>query len=234
MFIVIRKKLIIGILIIFALIFFLGVVFKNNSILVYAPLKNTVVIDPGHGGDDGGCIGVDGTLEKNINLEISKKLADIFTNNGYNVVMTRKDDVDLCDKNKKTIKSRKNSDLKKRVEIVNTSNCELLISVHINQYSDPKIFGSQVFYNKDDKVSEIYAKNVMDELRKTDEKNKRVAKDIPNKNLIFSNIKTNGILVECGFLSNEDECKKLKTNEYQKKIAQAIYDGVIKSQKNIK
>ncbi len=234
MFIVVRKNMIIAVILILTGMLLFGFSVKIGSKTVATPINNVVVIDPGHGGDDGGCIGVDGTLEKDINLEISKELEKLFTKNGYTVIMTRNEDADLCDRSKSTIKARKNSDLKKRVEIINNSNCSLLISVHINQYSSPEIFGAQVFYNKNDEVSEKYAKSVMEELRKTDEKNRRVAKDIPNKNLIFSNIKTPGILVECGFLSNPEECEKLKSKEYRQKIAQAIYDGTVKNKNAIK
>lgn len=234
MFIVVKRKMLVIVFLILLTMIFLGIAVKNKSFFVSKNLNSVIVIDPGHGGDDGGCIGIDGTLEKDINLEISKKLADIFSDNGYNVVMIRSDDSDLCDESKKTVKARKNSDLKKRVEIINNSNCALLISVHCNQYSDSKIFGSQVFYTQNDTVSEGFAKNVMAELKKLDEKNKRVAKELPNKNYIFSNIKTPGILVECGFLSNSEECERLKNDDYREKIARAIYNGAIKNSKNIK
>ena len=228
MFIVIKKNMIIAVLLILVVMFSFATIVKTKSKTVAQVSDKTVVIDAGHGGADGGCVGVDGVLEKDINLSLSKKVKSVFEENGYKVIMTRETDTDLSDKDKKTIKSQKNSDLKNRAKLVNNSNCSLFISIHMNQYTSPEIFGAQVFYNSNDAKSEQYAKSVMECLKKIDDKNKRLAKNIPNKNLVFSNINVAGILVECGFLSNPDECKKLQNEEYQKKIANAIYDGVKK------
>lgn len=228
MFIVMKKNMIVSVAMVLCVILTIGIFLKDKSQNTNENISNTVVIDAGHGGMDGGCIGIDGVLEKDINLSVAKKVKDVFEKNGYKVIMTREEDNDLSDKDKKTIKSQKNSDLKNRTKLVNNSDCTLFISIHMNQYTSPEIFGSQVFYNKNDEESEKYAKSVMECLKEIDGKNKRVAKFIPNKNLVFSNIKVPGILVECGFLSNPEECKKLQDETYQKKIADAVYRGIVK------
>lgn len=228
MFIVVKKNMVVAVLLILIVMFSFATVIKTQSKTASSPINKTVVVDAGHGGMDGGCIGIDGVLEKDINLSVAKKVKDVFEKNGYKVIMTREEDNDLSDKDKKTIKSQKNSDLKNRAKLVNNSDCTLFISIHMNQYTSSEIFGSQVFYNKNDEESEKYAKSVMECLKEIDGKNKRVAKFIPNKNLVFSNIKVPGILVECGFLSNPEECKKLQDETYQKKIADAVYHGIVK------
>ncbi len=230
MFVVLKKKMIILALIILILLFGISSLFKNHGIYVNSQKIETsdiVVIDAGHGGMDGGCVGEGNILEKDLNLKVAKKLEKIFLNNGYKVVMTRTEDISLATDESVKIKTQKTQDLKKRAEIANESGAAIFISIHMNQYSSPEISGAQVFYNKNDKIGEKYAKSVMDCLKKVDAKNKRVSKEIPNKNLVFNKLTIPGILVECGFLSNKEECKKLQDDLYQNDIANAIYNGII-------
>lgn len=230
MFVVVKKKMIIFALIILVILFGISTLFKNQGVSVNSTknqTSNVVVIDPGHGGIDGGCIGDGNILEKDLNLKVAKKLEKIFSDNGYKVIMTRSEDILLSDDEDAKIRTQKTQDLKKRAEIANESGGAIFISVHMNEYTSPEISGAQVFYNKNDETGEKYAKSVMSALKKVDAKNKRVSKEIPNKNLVFNKLTIPGILVECGFLSNPEECKKLQDELYQSDIANAIYNGIV-------
>ncbi len=227
MFVVVRKKMIIAILLFLIVLFGFSALFKNNGKTVSGNLSHIVIIDSGHGGFDGGCVGEGDVLEKDINLKVGKKLEKIFSDNGYKVIMTRNEDNALFEDESVKIRSRKTQDLKKRAEIANSSGGALFISIHMNQYTSPEISGAQVFYNKNDETGKKYAESVMKNLKKIDGKNKRVSKELPNKNLVFSKLEIPGILVECGFLSNPEECKKLQDELYQNDIANAIYNGVV-------
>lgn len=230
MFVVVKKKMIIFALIILVILFGISALFKSQGVSVNSIKNGTsdiVVIDPGHGGIDGGCVGEGNILEKDLNLKVARKLEKIFSDNGYKVVMTRTEDRLLSDDEDAKIRTQKTQDLKKRAEIANKSGGAIFISVHMNEYTSPEISGAQVFYNKNDKTGEKYAKSVMSALKKVDAKNKRVSKEIPNKNLVFNRLTIPGILVECGFLSNPEECKKLQDELYQNDIANAIYNGIV-------
>ena len=230
MFVVVKKKMIIFALIILVFLFGISAIFKNQGISVNSIKSTTsdiVVIDAGHGGIDGGCVGEGNILEKDLNLKVAKKLEKIFSENGYKVIMTRTEDVSLASDENAKIRNQKTQDLKKRAEIANNSGGALFISIHMNEYTSPEISGAQVFYNKNDETGEKYAKSVMSALKKVDAKNKRVSKEIPNKNLVFNKLTIPGILVECGFLSNPEECKKLQDELYQNDIANAIYNGIV-------
>ena len=229
MFIVIGKKFILGAF--GAIMAVLIVCFTTANFSQKASTDSldskTVVIDAGHGGMDGGSVGEDGTPEKNLNLEIAKKLQKLFNDNGYNVVMTREADTSLHENDNASIRNQKNADLRKRAEIANNSKAHLFISVHINKFETPDIMGAQTFYSKDDETGKKYAESIMESLRELQPKNKRLAKTHPNKNLLFQKLEIPGVLVECGFISNKDELYNLKNDEYQMKIAEAIYKGVI-------
>ena len=184
--------------------------------------SNIIVVDAGHGGIDGGAVGLHNIVEKDINLSIAKKLEKLLTDKGYKVIMTRSEDVSIHSEGKNTVKEKKNSDLANRYKLANSSGAKLFISIHQNQFSEEKISGGQVFFSKDDEIGEIYAKKVMDELKKVNPDNKRIEKTLPNKNILFQNLTIPGILVECGFITNNNEALLLKTEEYQQKIAEAI------------
>ncbi|MCQ2968593.1 MAG: N-acetylmuramoyl-L-alanine amidase CwlD [Clostridium sp.] len=198
----------------------------NNIIVVNAQELNekVILIDPGHGGIDGGAISKNGTIEKEINLEISLKLRDGLEDKGYKVFMTRDTDTGLYKKGK-SIKEKKREDLKKRVSLKAETNCDVFISIHENMFPQAKCFGAQVWYASNTE-SENLANIVQDCIKSTlNDGNKRVAKPAKEAYLILRD-KYEGasILVECGFLSNSDEENKLKTDEHQ----QLLVDGIIK------
>ncbi|MFI3329314.1 MAG: N-acetylmuramoyl-L-alanine amidase [bacterium] len=183
-------------------------------------VNKIIYIDPGHGGYDGGAV-VNEIEEADINLEISLQLKSILEDNGYTVLLTRETDEDLCED-----KFIKKEDIKKRVELINNSDCLLYISIHQNLYTDSKYSGAQCFYNKYNPLSNMLANNVQSSIIKQLNNTTRVAKSIEEIYLIDNVIKP-GILIECGFMSNEHELSLLMTDEYQKKFCNSIYYGIL-------
>ena len=183
----------------------------------------TLIIDPGHGGEDGGAIGVDGTVESQINLEISLKAADIARLIGIPVIMTRNKDISIYDEKAETLRQKKISDLKNRVSICEEVDNGLLISFHQNSLPEANtVKGAQVFYYNENACLEL-ATEIQHQLNRYfnigREKN---AKFIGASSYLMRNVSCPAILIECGFLSNYDECKLLQTKEYQNKLALVI------------
>lgn len=186
--------------------------------------KKTIVIDAGHGGFDPGKIGYDDLFEKDINLSIAKKLEQYFTQAGYTVIMTRTED--------KATAHTKNEDMENRVKVVNSSKADLLISIHQNSFTDPKVYGSQVFYYENSQKSESLAKNIQDEIN-LEIKTERPRKSALNDSYyILKQTNIPAVIVECGFLSNPEENEKLSSDEYQDKMAWSIYMGTTNYFKN--
>ncbi|MFS0883522.1 N-acetylmuramoyl-L-alanine amidase CwlD [Metabacillus niabensis] len=191
------------------------------------PLTGKVIyLDPGHGGPDGGAVG--STLqEKDVALSISLKLRDYLQEQGALVLMTREEDVDLADKDTSGYSRRKVEDLKKRVEIINESEAELFLSIHLNAIPSAKWSGAQTFYHGKFVENENVAKFIQDELRRNLENTERVAKPI-NGIYLLNKVEKPGALVEVGFLSNPLEEKMLSTEEYQEEVAASIYNGILR------
>lgn len=198
-------------------------VFKSES---YIP---TVIIDPGHGGEDGGTSSDDGILEKDINLSVSLYIAEILKCSGYNVIMTRSDDNQIGDNSLPSIRQRKISDVRKRLEITKTYPDALFVSVHQNHYSSSKYSGAQVFYSPKSPDSRILADMVQTSIVSLlQNDNMRKIKEIGTNVYLLYNCENPAIMVECGFLSNAAETKLLATPDYQKKIAFSVACGIIK------
>ncbi|MBZ9689438.1 N-acetylmuramoyl-L-alanine amidase CwlD [Clostridium estertheticum] len=196
----------------------------NNEKLQIGGKK--ILIDAGHGGMDGGTSSKDGTVEKNINLSIALKLKESLQKLGYEVVMTREDDAGLYSSGG-TIRGRYTEDLKKRCDLKKSSNCDMFISIHLNYFTQSKYSGAQVWYS-DYKDSAALAGAIQHNLRADlDTNNKRVQKPAKNAyKILRENDIMPSVIVECGFLSNYEEEQKLKSNEYQEKIASSISKSV--------
>ena len=177
-----------------------------------------IVIDAGHGGEDPGKVGAKGTLEKDINLQIAKKVEEILENNGVQVVMTREEDV---------AEESKRGDMEKRVALINEIKPAITVSIHQNSYSNTSIKGAQVFYYTNSEASKQAASIMQEELRTIDSDNKRQMKSNDTFYLL-KKTETPIIIVECGFLSNLQEEEKLATEEYQEQMATAIAVGTLK------
>jgi len=223
MFFVINLRKVLWILAIIVAIFS---VYKINTYVptISTPVTNKViVIDAGHGGFDPGAIGVTGTLEKDISLAIALKTQELFEKNGTTTIMTRVDDSDLGDSKKEDMKTRR--------EIRDINEGELFISIHLNSFPQDKYSGAQVFYPKDEK-SKLLGECIQKKLKEVvDGTNERVAKEL-NDVYMLKNIKIPSVIVECGFLSNSEEEKKLQEEDYQRKIAWAICLGVLEYYEN--
>jgi len=192
------------------------------------PLSGKIIIlDPGHGGPDGGAVGGE-ILEKDVALQVSLYLKDYLQEQGALVLMTREEDVDLADPKTKGYSRRKVEDLRKRVEMVNESDGDLFISIHLNAIPSPRWKGAQTFYQRSDsKENERVAKFIQDELRTNLGNTDRYAKSI-NGIYILKKAEIPGALVEVGFLSNPSERALLSTDDYQKKLAASIYNGIMR------
>ncbi|MBE7050420.1 MAG: N-acetylmuramoyl-L-alanine amidase CwlD [Ruminococcaceae bacterium] len=230
--IILKKKTIYNILFSIALVFsvssFLNVNEHKNS-FVFAPLSagKTIIIDAGHGYPDGGAIAGDGTLEKDINLEISKKLGMFFVQSGAKVIYTREGDDSVAEKDNKTIRDIKRDDLKSRRETLNSGEGDIFLSIHMNNFDDSKYSGAQVFYDGNNKDSKVLANLVQSYLKEfVDKTNTRKAKDAKNSIFIMRDSKIPCALIECGFLSNKKELEKLKSEEYQEELSYAIFCAV--------
>lgn len=226
MFMVFRRRVLIMVLAgvtVSAMLFGSFLRFSTQSVELNSKL---IVVDAGHGGMDGGGVGVSQVLEKDLNLSVAKKLESALKENGYQVIMTRTEDVSLHDDDKTTVRQQKNSDLKNRAELANRQNAGLFISIHMNKFESSDVKGAQVFYKSTDTLGAEYAKNIMTELKKLDKQNHRVEKPLPNPNLTFKKLNVPGVLVECGFLSNQEEEKKLQDDSYQIALVKAIVAGM--------
>lgn len=183
-----------------------------------------IIIDPGHGGVDGGADSGD-TLEKDIALKISLKLRDYLQQQGALVQMIREEDTDLASEGTKGFSKRKTEDLIKRVKIINESEADLFVSVHLNAIPSPRWRGAQTFFFDSYQENEAVAKFIQDELRNNLGNTTRQAKAINSVYLLKSSKKP-GALVEVGFLSNPDEKTLLVQDDYQEKLAASIYTGI--------
>lgn len=190
--------------------------------------RETVIIDPGHGEPDGGAVGADGVIEKNINLSISQKLKNLFLVAGYAVIMTREDDNAIYDKGSKTIRQKKNTDLHNRLAIINAHPEAIFISIHQNISTSSKTSGSLALYSPNNEDSKTLAQLIQTHIVKLLQPENKKAIAPARKTLYLMNqAKSPAVIVECGFLSNPSECKLLQDDVYQNKMAFAIYCGAL-------
>lgn len=186
-----------------------------------------IVVDAGHGGMDGGAVSSDGTQEQFINLDISLKLQDILTKNGYRVVMTRTDNNSLHDDDAKTIREQKVSDIHNRMKIIESNADCIFVSIHQNHYTQSKYSGTQVFYSENNSDSCILAQSIQSNVVKAlQPDNKRQIKPAGDSIYLLYHAKVPAVMVECGFLSNTEETEKLKNNDYRQQLAVAIAQGI--------
>lgn len=190
--------------------------------------KPTIVIDAGHGGEDGGAVTENGVLEKDINLDIALKLRKMFTQNDFDVIMIREDDISIYDENAETLKEKKKSDMYNRLELFNSNENNIVISIHQNKFSDSQYSGTQVFYSKNNPKSVILAeciKNSVVGLLQPD--NTRQCKPADKNIFLLHNSTSAAVIVECGFLSNPQEAQLLNNDTYRNEMAFSIYMGFL-------
>lgn len=193
------------------------------------PLAGTVIaIDPGHGGIDGGATSRDGRIvEKDVTLPISLYLRDFLQQSGAFVVMTREADNDLASPDAHKQRKRKSEDIRGRVKFVNENSPDFLVSIHLNAFPATKYSGAQTFFSPAYKESKEMAYLIQDEIKRTLSNTDRLPKSTDDVFLIRE-VECPSVLIEVGFLSNESESRKLESVEYQKAMANAIYQGILR------
>lgn len=182
-----------------------------------------IVLDAGHGGRDDGCSGVNGAKESEINLKITKKIANLLDDYGFKVYLTRKDENGLYDEDASNYKQ---SDMKKRINIIEKVKPDFVVSIHQNSYPDSKQKGAQAFYEKGDELGKIFAESMQSQLY-AQLPNARKEANIGDY-YILNETKVSAIIVECGYLSNQEEELMLLNDDYQTKVAYAVVCGVVK------
>ena len=188
----------------------------------------TVIIDAGHGGTDGGAVSSSGVIESSLNLQISHKIYELFRFLGQNAVMTRTGEDGLYNADSNTIRQKKIADTRNRVEFINSYEPATLISIHQNSMPNaPKVHGAQVFYNTQPHAREL-AKTIQAALNcGVNSENIKTETAIPKSVYIMSHVNCDAVLVECGFLSNSTETELLQRSDYQRKLAAAIVSGYL-------
>lgn len=193
-----------------------------------APAQKTIILDAGHGGEDPGAVSdYSGLKEKDVNLNVVMLLKDLLEKDNYKVILTRDADQLVYETTTKNIIQKRKEDLTRRKKIMDESGADLVVSVHLNKFPQTKYHGAQVFFPPNSPDSQKLANEIQTSLRlNVDNANDRVALVKKDPIIILKNLKTTTVVVECGFLSNADEEKKLSSEEYQNKLAAAIKSGV--------
>ena len=183
-----------------------------------------IIVDAGHGGFDGGAVSASGILEKDLNLQIAKQLQLTLLSKGYNVVMTRESDVAICNEGDS---NKKSTDLKNRVNIANSFPNAIFVSIHMNNFTDSQYSGTQTFYSKNNENSKVLADAIQTSVKANlQPDNNREIKAGDSGIYILKKIAIPAVIVECGFLSNAQECINLTDPNYQKSLTDAIVNGI--------
>lgn len=186
-----------------------------------------IVIDAGHGGEDGGAE-VDGVLEKDINLSIAGKLSEILRLCGCRVTEIRDEDISVYDSDAQTLREKKVSDLKRRVKIANESDNNILVSIHQNKFDNSAYSGAQLFYSSNHDDSRVLAESIRSAITSLLQKdNTRELKPAGSDIYLLDHAEVPAVIVECGFLSNQQERSKLMDDDYQNEMAYAVAMGVL-------
>ena len=192
------------------------------------PETFTVIIDAGHGGEDGGAIGIDGrTVEKDVNLSVSLYLGRLLEAEGINVIYTRTEDVLLYDRNVDYNGRKKTLDLQARLKIAQNNPNALFVSIHMNAFGDSKYSGMQVYYSDSADGGQLLADKIQKMSRFLAPNNDRKIKKANSSIFLLNRAPGVAVLVECGFLSNYEECSLLSSDDYQKKVAFAVFRGIM-------
>lgn len=230
-----QKRIITIFLMVFVSLFAFSFKIANNNMLnkeittetVALPVTNRViVIDAGHGTPDEGAESNNGVTEAEINLRIALKLQNLLEQSGAKVILTRSNETAIYDIDKKTLREKKVSDIHNRVKIGNESSADIFVSIHLNKIPQNQYWGWQCFYNQNEK-SKILAENLQNNLNEAIQKeNKRIAMKLDTV-YIMKNVEIPISIVECGFLSNQEEEKRLQEDDYQNRLAWGIYNGIM-------
>ncbi len=223
-----RKHIAAVIMIIFAAVIAFGCIRKYASVQTFSDNELRIIIDAGHGAPDGGAVGVNGTLEKDINLAIAKKVQEILEAKGIKVIMTRMGDSGLQENPNASLREMKRSDMNTRLAIMKKSNSDLFLSIHMNYFQQKSVNGLHIFYAKNHSEIEPLAENIQARIGEITGAKTHMVKTADRSLFLMKNPPIPAILVECGFLSNAEEERRLNSEDYQSRIAWAIADSVEK------
>ncbi len=223
-----KSTMMVAFIVLVAVIFgFFAKVYRDELIVEVVTNEKLVVLDAGHGGEDPGTSTASGVVEKDLNLEITLLLGQMLIEKGYTVVYTRTEDKLLYTPEENIKGIRKISDLKNRCKVAKEYSDAIFISIHMNSYGSSKYSGLQVYYSTKAKDSQILANSIQSSVKKDlQPQNNRKIKP-GNEIYVLENIENVGVLIECGFLSNTEEAKKLSEKEYQKMLCFSIICGII-------
>ena len=198
---------------------------ESDGIFATAITRPTIILDPGHGGEDSGAVGVDGVYEKYLNLSIALRLRDLLTFEGWRVILTREDDRLLYSPD--VALSHKTQDLKNRLDYSTRYPDGIFVSIHMNKYPAESCKGAQIYYSPNHETSQGIAQYLQNELReRLDLSNRREIKSATSSIYILHRIQIPAILVECGFISNREESQLLQNECYQKKLIAILAEGL--------
>ncbi len=204
---------------------------KNGAFIaasVYFPKEAPVILDAGHGGEDGGAIGVGGILEKDINLSVALKTNAVLRFFGYQTLLTRSEDKMTCDEGLSSQRAKKVSDIKNRFKMLEDTDCLCFISIHQNFFGG-NAHGAQIFYSGGNSESKLLAQALQDNIRAAlQTENNRVIKQATDDIYILYHTKKPAVLAECGFISNSSDAAMLTDEDYQNKLAFVIAESTAK------
>lgn len=234
MIVLIRKKnfLLVALLLLFSItVFSIGFAVDYSTPVTgepATPISKTVILDAGHGGEDPGAVSDYSNIrEKEINLNIVSMVKDMLEKDNYKVILTRDSDQLVYSPDAKNIIQKRKEDLLRRKKIMDESNADIVVSIHLNKFPQTQYHGAQVFFPPNSPESQKLANEIQNSIRlNVDNANDRAALVKKDPIIILKNLKTTTVVVECGFLSNADEEKKLATQDYQQKLASAIKSGI--------
>lgn len=204
--------------------------------VVYASaseMRLSLIIDAGHGGEDGGAISLSGLKESEINLEIAQKLDQIMGFFGVRTIMTRTSEILSYSKSAHTIRQKKVEDQKKRLQLINQTENAVLISIHQNKFPDGGPFGAQVLFSPTNGSKDFAITMQNSFVSMLNPRNRRVASEVPDNIFLMNHIQCPAVLIECGFLSNREEERLLSTDGYRLKIATVIASCYLNNQSTL-
>lgn len=192
----------------------------------------TVILDAGHGGEDGGASSADGILEKELNLSIAEQIGAELERQGISVIYTRTEDILLYDRNVDYKGRKKLLDLAARLKIARETENSVFVSIHMNSFPQKQYHGLQVYYSAHHPLSQTLALSVQNTVKETlDPSNQRKIKKADSSIYLLDRNEKPAILIECGFLSNDEEARKLATDDYQEKLSHSITQGLLQALK---
>ena len=227
-FVVSRRKCLTYCLFMVGLGALVGTVIMLSSYASNLPVSKTitVIVDAGHGLPDGGAVGISCSVEQKINLDIALKLKEVLEGKGIRVIMTRESENGLWDEDSQSIRQKKVSDMNNRLNIMKESESDLFVSIHMNSYPNKKTSGLRVFYAPNHKEIKPLAESIQVRMRDVTGAKTTVVKSADKTLFLMKNPPVPAILVECGFLSNPSDEKKLQDSDYQARLAWAMADAI--------